>query len=125
MSQEVPEVCDCVAGVAHKESLGLGTVVFIAISVGQNNGDLTVCCASHLISSDPKHKFHELEFLPQASESSRIKHTTVLVGNDLGLVVACVGNGAVGVTKGDTNGHPVAGLGALCAVLGHCEDVCV
>lgn len=40
------------------------------------------------------------------------KHTTILVGNDLGLVVDSEGNRAVGVSKGDTDGDSVTGLDA-------------
>ena len=38
--------------------------------------------------------------------------TSVLVRNDLGLVVDEVGDGAVGVAKGDANGSALAGLRA-------------
>lgn len=39
-------------------------------------------------------------------------HTTILVGDNLSLVIDSVGNGAVGVAKGDTNDNALAGLNA-------------
>ena len=46
--------------------------------------------------------------------------TAVLVRNDLGLVVDQVGDGAVGVAKGDADGGALAWLGAsLCPVVTH------
>lgn len=42
-----------------------------------------------------------------------LEHTSILVGNNLGLVVNSIGNGTVGVTKGNTNGNSIARLRAL------------
>ena len=43
------------------------------------------------------------------------KHTSVLVGNDLGLVINSVGDRTVGVAKGDTNRNSITRLRALSA----------
>lgn len=42
LTQVVAEVCDGVLGVADKLSLGLGTVVLLAVDVGEDAGNLTV-----------------------------------------------------------------------------------
>lgn len=42
LAQVVSEVGDGVLGVADKLGLGLGTVVFFAINVGEDGGDLAV-----------------------------------------------------------------------------------
>jgi hypothetical protein len=59
-----------------------------------------------------------INYLPPMSnplkgrEKTQKTHTTILVGNDLGLVVDSESNGAVGVAKGDTDGDSVTGLDA-------------
>jgi hypothetical protein len=42
LAQEIPEVCDGVAGVANELSLGLSTMILLALDVGKNGRDLTV-----------------------------------------------------------------------------------
>jgi hypothetical protein len=110
LAEEVAEVGDGVGGVPDEEVLGLLAVVLLAVDVRQDGGDLAVWESRESVRGVRGRA---------GSMSGRL--TSVLVRNDLGLVVDEVRDGAVGVAKGDADGSALAWLRArLSPGVTHC-----
>lgn len=107
MADKLLEVADGVVGVAHEESLGLLAPVLLAVDVGKDGGDLTIC------EYDRKYVRTlavEAHLYSLQSQTGWRKHllTSVLVRDDLSLVVNSVGDRAVGVAESQANDRAVA-----------------
>lgn len=121
LAQKVAEISSRVGGVANQESLGLGAVVLVAVYVRQGSRNLSVCkrrshmSATHTLGT-PVHHPSLCSDRSVSNQSQRLYapeaiQTSILIGNNLGLVVDRKRNRTVGVAKGNTDDDPVRRLG--------------